>query len=190
MPHEVKTTASTLVVKDAAQGLVSAVFADTTPTVVDHDGDVYGSGAIRAGTVPVSTWNHDSAMSGALPVGKATVRTVGTEAIADLEYFLDLPRGREAFEVMRKLGSVEWSWTLDIKSAEPAHVNGRQVRRILDVAPLEVSPVLQAAGIGTRTLEVRSASNAVAVEIARYARDRHNERQRRELAAIRERVRA
>lgn len=56
-------------------------------------------------------------------------RCARTEAIADVEYFLDLQRGREAFEVMRKLGTVEWSWTLDVKGAEQRQNERHEVER-------------------------------------------------------------
>ncbi|TDD26542.1 hypothetical protein E1218_13080 [Kribbella turkmenica] len=167
-----KNIAAELLLKDASQGLASAVFATTDQ--VDHDGDIYGPAALRPGVAVVSAWNHDASLTGgALPVGKATVRTAGTEFIADVEYFMDLPRGREAFEVIRKLGQVEWSWLLDIHSAEPATVDGRPVRKILDVTAREVSPVVQAAGVGTRTLELRSASDDAAREFLRFQQHRY-----------------
>lgn len=160
MSRESKVVPGEMVVKDSARGLVTAVFAALTPGLVDLHGDTYGPGAIRpVKSIPVSPWNHASmATGGPLPVGKADVVISGHQALARIEYFMDLERGREAFEVVRRLDGLEWSWGLDIRSHEPGTVDGHRVRVITDVVPLEVSPVMQAAGIGTHTVEARSAS--------------------------------
>lgn len=185
MTHERKTMPGALIVKDAARGEVSAVFA--TLDTVDLDGDTYAPGAIRPGEAVVSAWNHGAALTGgSLPVGKATVRTVGNEAIADVQYFLDLEAGRSAFEVVKRLGAtVEWSWQLDIRAAEPGTGSAR--RLITDVVPIEVSPVAQAAGVGTRTIELRSVD--ATAEFLRFQRRRYAEHLRGELSRIREAVR-
>jgi hypothetical protein len=146
---------SRFTVKDSAQGMATAVFATVSPDVVDLDGDSYGPGAIRpADNIPVSPWNHASAVvGGLLPVGTASVRVVGDEAVADVRYFMDSGAGRQAFDVVRKLGaSAQWSWSLDIHDTKQVTLSGgRTARQIVDVTPLEVSPVMQAAGVNTRT---------------------------------------
>lgn len=165
---ERKQVTGALAVKDSVQGLVSAVFADMTAGLVDRDGDTYDPGALRPGTgIPVSAWAHDAAYpGGSLPVGVATVRTSGVNAVADIAYWLDLPRGREAFEVVKRLGNSQWSWTLDIHRAVPTSTG----RRIVDVSALEVSPVLQAAGIGTRTVSAKQAQTELLRAIATVTR--------------------
>jgi hypothetical protein len=48
-------------------------------------------------------------------VGTASVRTVGDEAVADVHYWMDMPEGRAAFEVVKRLGAAaEWSWSSDV----------------------------------------------------------------------------
>jgi hypothetical protein len=71
--------------------------------VIDLDGDSYGSNAIRPpDNIPVSAWNHAAALTGgSLPVGVASVRVVGDEAVAAVRYFVDMPEARAAFEVVR-----------------------------------------------------------------------------------------
>jgi GNAT superfamily N-acetyltransferase len=180
-----------VVVKDSARGEVVAQFATVRPDVVDLDGDVYRDGAIRpADGVPVSSWNHGSSvLGGPLPVGSANIRVVGDQAVADIKYFLDSEDGRRAFDVVRRLGSTEWSWSLDVIDSEPVTLaDGRTARQINRVRALEVSPVLQGAGIGTRTLTTRSAPDMAARELVRWARASHERRVRSGLIAIRDGV--
>lgn len=175
-------------VKDAVRGEVSAVFATVAPQVPDLDGDVYAPGAIRpADNIPLSAWNHGSSVTGGpLPVGGAKVRTTGSEAVAEVAYWMDLPEGRAAFEAVRRLSAVQWSWSLDIHQTKQVTLpDGRAARQIVDVTPLEVSPVMQAAGVGTRTLDVRSAASDAERELLRWVAGAHDRRVRDGLAAIR-----
>jgi hypothetical protein len=178
--------------KDSVRGEVEAVFASVGSGVVDLDGDTYAPGAIRsADSLPVSAWNHGSSvLGGPLPVGSAKVRSTGNEAIADISYWLDQVEGRAAFEAVRRLGAAaEWSWSLDIVDAETVTLaDGRKARQINDVVPLEVSPVMQGAGIGTRTLTTRSAPDMAARELVRWARGAHERRVRAGLVEIRDRA--
>lgn len=144
-------------VKDAAQGLVTAVFC--TFDVIDHDGDVIVKEAIPDGApVRISAYNHES-WNGAMPVGKGIIRTTATEAILEGQFFLGTTHGRDAFEVVKQMGDLqEWSWGFDIEDAEPATVDGRTVRRIKRTVVHEVSPVLLGAGLHTRTLATKGAA--------------------------------
>jgi hypothetical protein len=63
--------------------------------------------------------------------------------------------------------------------------HGTRAREIRDLAIFEVSPVLLGGGVGTRTLEVRSAYE---VELVRWVRAAHDRRTRAGLAAIRDGV--
>jgi hypothetical protein len=144
-------------VKDAAQGLVTAVFC--TFDVIDLDGDVIAKEAIPDGaSVRISAYNHES-WNAAMPVGKGIIRTTATEAILEGQFFLNTTHGRDAFETVKEMGDLqEWSWGFDIEDAEPATVDGRTVRRIKRTVVHEVSPVLLGAGLHTRTLATKGAA--------------------------------
>lgn len=171
-------------VKAADRGEVTAIFA--TLNTVDHDGDVTLPGAFEDGAeLFLSEWNHSAMTGHALPVGKGRIRTDGDRVIVDAQYFVDTGRGRHAFEVVRKLaGTVEWSYGFSIIEDAPGDRPG-VARYLKRLEVFEASPVHRGAGIGTGTVSTRAA-DAVAFEMARYCRDRHFERQRRQLRAIRE----
>lgn len=143
-------------VKDADKGMVSAVFC--TFDVIDHDGDVIDPQAIPDGaSVRISAYGHKS-WEGAMPVGKGVIRVTDTEAILEGQFFLGTTAGRDTFELIKQMGDLqEWSWGFDVLDAEPATVDGRNVRRIKRTEVHEVSPVLLGAGLYTRTLATKSA---------------------------------
>lgn len=144
-------------VKSAAEGKVSAVF--STFDVIDKDGDVTTSDAIKDGTpIIVSAYGHQS-WSGALPVGKGVIRTTKSEAIAELQFFMDTTDGVDTFNAVSQLaksGLGEWSYGFDVLDAEPATFDGQEVRMLKALKVYEVSPVLQGAGINTRTVGVKA----------------------------------
>lgn len=154
-----KSFASGVRIKDAAKGEVSAVF--STFNVIDKDGDVTPSDAIKDGTpIVVSAYGHQS-WSGELPVGKGVLRVTKSEAIADMQFFLETTQGRDTFNAVAELaksGLGEWSYGFNILDAEPAVFDGQDVRLLKAVQVFEVSPVLVGAGVNTRTLAVKSAS--------------------------------
>jgi hypothetical protein len=142
-------------IKSVGKGTFSAVFA--TFNVIDKDGDVTEPTAFTAGAeVLVSSYQHTS-WQGALPVGKGTIRLTDNEAIVDGSFFLDTTAGRDTFQVVKQLGAQqEWSYGFDILDAEPATVDGIDVRLLKRMTVHEVSPVLIGAGVNTRTLDVKS----------------------------------
>lgn len=144
-------------VKDADRGEVSAVF--STFNVIDKDGDVTLPGAFADGAeVVISAYGHAS-WGGALPVGMGRIRTTATEAIMDGRFFLDTTAGRDTFKVVKQLGPrQEWSYGFTIDEAEPGVFEGKDVRFLKRVTAHEVSPVLQGAGVNTRTLATKSSS--------------------------------
>lgn len=155
-----KNFASSVRVKNATEGKVSAVF--STFDVVDKDGDVTPASAIEDGAeFVVSAYGHKS-WSGELPVGKGTIRTTQSEAIADMQFFMDTTQGRDTFNAVAELaksGLGEWSYGFDILDGSPGVFDGKEVRFLNSVKVHEVSPVLQGAGVNTRTLSVKSAGN-------------------------------
>jgi phage head maturation protease len=155
MPERKQIQFKDLAVSEA--GMVKAVFA--TLGVVDHDGDIIMPGAIMSGqAVRISAYGHKS-WEGALPVGKGTISEVNNELIFDGQFFLDTTHGADTYKTVKGLGSLgEWSFGFDIMDKAPIiDANGMQTGRTLKKLNVtEVSPVLLGAGLGTRTLDIKS----------------------------------
>lgn len=149
-------------IKDADRGTFVAMFA--TFNVKDHDSDVTLPGAFEDGAkMPVSAYNHSS-WSGALPVGKAVIRTTAKEAQAHGRFFMDTQAGLDTFRTVKALhedGMGEWSYGYDSVQVSfgewPTAGDGpkEQVRFLEQQRVHEVSPVLLGAGIGTQTLDAK-----------------------------------
>jgi len=152
---ETKTITS-LSVKDAEKGLVTARFA--TLGVKDLDGDIIERGAIGAQAVKVSAYGHVS-WGGVLPVGVGRTLERGEDAIAELQFFMNTTNGVDTFRTIKGLGSLaEFSFGFDVKdSAPPSKAQAAAgVRRVLkQLVVHEVSPVLRGAGINTGVLAVK-----------------------------------
>lgn len=143
-------------VKDADQGLVTAVF--STFNVVDADGDVTLPGAFDDGAEwMISAYGHKS-WDGVLPVGKGIVRVEGNEAHMDGQFFMDTIGGLETFKVVKNMGSMqEWSYSCQPDKFSYGEFEGQKVRFLEHILPGgEVSPVIKGAGVDTRTLAVKS----------------------------------
>lgn len=157
----------TVEVKDEAKGIVQARFA--TLGVKDHDGDVIEKGAFGEQDVRVSSFGHAS-WRGALPVGSGTIQEKKNEAVADMQFFMDTEIGREHFGVVKGLGPLgEWSFGFDVEEAAVPDEDQRQsgVRRVLKkLKVIEVSPVLQGAGVNTATLATKALGPAESEEVA------------------------
>lgn len=145
-----------LKITDAEEGRVQAIFA--TLNVIDSDGDVTVPGAFEKGAeVRVSAYNHASWQAGQLPVGKGTIREEGEHAILDAQFFMDTTHGHDTFTVIKQLGDLgEWSYGYDVLDGEPGQKDGRDVKFLKSLKVHEVSPVILGAGVGTRTLAVKS----------------------------------
>lgn len=143
-------------IKDADKGLVTAVF--STFNAVDLDGDVTLPGAFDDGAEwMISAYGHKS-WDGALPVGKGVVRTSGTEAVLEGQFFLDTAAGLETFRVVKNMGALqEWSYSCTPDRFSFGDFEGKQVRFLEHIVPGgEVSPVIKGAGVNTRTLAAKS----------------------------------
>lgn len=141
--------------KEAAEGTFTAQIA--TLGVVDSDMDITIPGAFPQGKeLLISAYQHGS-WQGALPVGKATVKEVGDAVIAEGQFNLNSVSGREHYEAVKFTGDLqEWSygfWPVDWEMRE---VDGKQVRILKSVNPVEISPVLKGAGVGTTTLAIKN----------------------------------
>lgn len=151
---------------------IKAVTGDGTVTIVmatlnvpDHDGDVTERGFFGEQTaqiVPAHDWAH-------VPLGKARVREVGNEAVADLSFNLDVPAAADWYKAIKydfenPPALQQYSYGFDVLDggARYGDFQGRQVRFLQPLksgAPgvqvFEVSPVMLGAGLGTRTLAVK-----------------------------------
>jgi phage head maturation protease len=146
-------------IKDEAKGEIQSVIA--TLGVTDRDKDIIRPGAIADGSkVKLSGYGHD-AMFGEAPVGKGTVYAVGDKMVFKGNYFMDTTRGREAFSLMKAMGSdQEWSFGFRVLGSEVPDEKemAKGARRILTkLDAFEVSPVIVGAGIGTATLSAKAA---------------------------------
>lgn len=150
-----------LEIKNEAKGEFSAVIA--TYGVVDSDGDITEPGAHQDGQkVVVSPYQHAS-MGSALPVGTATLKVERDRTIAKGRYFMDMPEGRSAFLAMKHLyeqGIGEWSYGYAVLDAEMGERDGQPVRLLKQLDVFEVSHVLRGAGVGTRTLAAKAATDS------------------------------
>lgn len=154
-----KKTFTDVVIKDASQGLVEAVFSRFD--VVDKDGDITDRGAFTEGAaVVISAYGHKS-WDGELPVGHGTIHEQGDVAVMRGQFLMNTTHGRDTFETVKALsaaGIQEWSYSLHEVQAEPDTVDGKRVRRIKKVGLVkEVSPVLRGAGVDTLTLATKQA---------------------------------
>lgn len=152
------------------EGTVRALFARFN--VIDHDGDVTLPGFLPDGApVRISAYGHSS-WGGQLPVGKGVIRRTDEGQIFEGRFFLDTQAGRDTYLTVKEMGDLqEWSYGFDIMPGG-ARDGEFQSQRVRFLQPLEdgspgavvheVSPVLVGAGIGTRTLAVKSATKVFA----------------------------
>lgn len=144
-------------VKDYDAGVVEAVFSKFN--VRDLDGDVLTKDAFIPNTrVKMSAYNHASWESGHLPVGVGHIEVNDDCAVLKGKFFMNTSVGKETFEVVKGLGDLaEWSFGFTVAEAEFGEFEGKQSRFLKRVNVFEVSPVLKGAGIGTGTLDIKSA---------------------------------
>lgn len=157
---ELKSLSHGVEIKSASKGEVEAVF--STFNVIDHDGDVTFPGAFEDGAeVVISGYKH-AVWSGALPVGTGRIRTTKSEAILQGRFLLDTTAGRDHFEVVKAMGArQEWSYGYDVLNPpETGMFDGRKANFLRKLKVHEVSPVFQGAGVNTRTLAVKSLTDA------------------------------
>jgi HK97 family phage prohead protease len=146
-------------VKDADKGTVTAVFA--TFNVKDHDNDVTLPGAFEDGAkVLISAYGHRSWM-GAKPVGRGVIHADDTKAWMEGEFFMDTIEGADTFRTIKGTGELqEWSYGFNVLETGEVTEEMRQsgVWRVIKKSEVyEVSPVLLGAGIGTETVDIKSA---------------------------------
>jgi hypothetical protein len=157
---DVKRVSTRVEIKDADKGEFVAIIA--TLNVKDLDGDVTPNGAFHDGEdIVVSAYGHSSWM-GALPVGDAVVQATEDKRRADYnlakvagQFYLDTAAGKDTFTTVKNLaakGLGEWSYGYDVLKYSFGEFEGDHVRFLEDLKVFEASPVLQGAGVDTRTV--------------------------------------
>lgn len=139
------------------QGRFEAVIA--TLGVVDSDGDIVEPGAFGDATASIMP-SHDH---GSVPLGKVKIEERGDEVIAAGRFYLEIQAAREWHAAIKNdlddpPSVQEWSWGYFVKESRDDIVDGETIRRLISLDLEEVSPVLRAASVGTRTLVAKSAT--------------------------------
>ena len=162
--------------KDVGKGEIEAVFA--TLGVVDHDGDVLTKDAFDDGApVVISAYGHTS-HRGELPLGYGNMVITEDEAKMAGRFLMDTPHGAAAFTTIKALseaGLQEWSFSLRNVESHREKVDGQMANVITHVDVKEVSPVLEGAGINTRTIvakAVKESAQQLQVMLTNAARTR------------------
>ncbi len=149
-------------IKDADRGEVVAIV--STMNVVDRDGDVILSGAIKDGSVvKLSAYEHDVITEGKSPVGRGVIRIKGDQAVMEGRYFMSTERGRDAFNTVKEMGA-ESEWSIGFaKSVETVPMTpewkAKGARRLIAGLKLwESSPVFMGANGLTSTVSAKAAT--------------------------------
>ena len=126
--------------------------------VVDLKGDLVKRGAFPNGQeVLISDAEHNSAKASSPPVGRGTLHADGDDIIFRGKFNLNMNRGKEAYESVKFNGDLQqWSFGAHVRDSQRVTQNKKSVRVVNKLDFVEVSPVLVGAGLGTRTLEVKS----------------------------------
>lgn len=145
-------------IKDSDHGIVTAHV--TTIGVVDRDREVILDN--RPATAMISDHSHSIVLQGAAPVGKGKLTFTGNAGIFRGSYFMNVPRCRDAFEVVKQMGpDLHWSMSFLVeRDSEPsAEWRARGAVRMLEKLDVfEVSPVARGASLpGTSTLSAKAA---------------------------------
>lgn len=135
-------------------GEFSAVFA--TLNVIDQDDEVTLPGVFAEGQkVRIAAWGHGWDQ---LPVGRGVISERDNEALFEGKFFLDTSAGLDHYKTVRNLAELqEWSYGFRVLESKQGMYEGKPVTFLTKLKVIEVSPVMQGAGIDTRTLAIKSA---------------------------------
>jgi len=142
------------------EGDVLVAFAKTG--VVDKDGHITDPGAIPSKSIPISAYGHTSwpEKGARLPVGIGQTGEKADDVLLDGRFFLETTNGRDTYLTVKALGALqEWSYGYKILGAEKTGAKtakGGPVIRLKKLDIFEASPTLIGAGVGTRTLAIKS----------------------------------
>lgn len=134
-------------------GEFKAIFA--TLNIKDADGDVTLPGAFEEGQpVRISAWGHKWDQ---LPVGRGTIHSDGKEAWVDGQFLLETETGKEHYNTVKGMGDLqEWSYGFQVNDSIPGQFDGEDVRFLRKMKVIEVAPVMQGAGVDTRTTDIKA----------------------------------
>jgi len=148
-----KYTGSLQLKQDGEPGEFVAEFA--TLNVKDLHNDVTVPGAFSNQTVYIEGWNHDYG----LPVGEGTIFEDDDKAKIQGKFFLNTTTGKDHYETVKASTITEWSYTFNIVDADKGVFNEEEVQFLRKMDVVGVAPVTRGAGIGTRTLSIKSKSD-------------------------------
>jgi hypothetical protein len=150
-------------VKAAGEGKATVVIA--TLLTKDRDGDVLLPGAFGEQVVPVvpaHDWKSPA-------IGKARIRESRQEAIAEIDFYLTTEAGKNWYHAIKEdfdrpppTQQYSWGFSVGPQNFHHGEHEGQRVRFLKateDGKPLqihEVSPVLVAAGVQTRSVSVKA----------------------------------
>ena len=121
----------------------------------DKVGDVLVKGSVGRQKVGIAGFNHDRQGP---PVGKGEIYEDGDSLFFKGQFFLDSTAGKDNYEAVKQLSTVEWSWGGIVKEIEQGEQDGEPVFFLKGVDFFEASPVWVAANYDTQTISVKSAS--------------------------------
>lgn len=150
--------AARFAIDEGSEGDVLVAFAKMN--VVDRDGHVTYPGAFPSGKrVPISAYGHTSwpEKGARLPVGVSEIGEEGELALAKGRFLVDTQHGRDTYLTVKALGDLqEWSYGYRILESSKEKRGGRSVLALKSLDVFEISPTLVGAGIGTRTMGIKS----------------------------------
>lgn len=159
---DIETKDLSLKISDEAKGEVTAVVA--TFDVIDKVGDVTSKGFFGRQNTAILV-AHDKSK---LPVGKGVVYDGDSEGLFEGQFNMGTEAGREAFKAVEFMGELQqWSYGYRVTPTGSSRgtKDGSPVRLLhksADGGPgahvFEVSPLVLAAGEGTRTIQTKSFS--------------------------------
>lgn len=148
---------------EGSEGDVLVAFAKADGETIDKDQHITDPGAFPAKRVPISAYGHTSwpEKGARLPVGITEIGEDNGEAIARGRFLVDTTHGRDTYLTVKALGELqEWSYGYRILAhAKEKASDGRAVTRLKKLDVYELSPTLVGAGVGTRTLAIKSDSD-------------------------------
>ena len=154
MTDKIEHKSISVELKDEREGSFVARIA--TLNVRDKDNDITKPGAFKGNkTVLVSAYMHGSWM-GQLPVGKADIKEVGDEVIAEGQFNLKTSEGKDTYEAIKFAPELqEWSYGFYPVEANDGEGEDEGARILKKVEVKEISPVLVGAGVDTATLAIK-----------------------------------
>lgn len=147
---------------DKPEGYIKAVFA--TLDVTDKHGDVLLPGSVGKQFTDFYPWNHGlkfgfmgPTQSGTEPIGQGKVYEEGNKAIFEGHLYMDIQKAADTYKLLKHRKRKQ-QYSMHLRNIKYIRGNrdGKDVYLIKKFRVGEVSPVGVGAGIGTRTLSLKS----------------------------------